>query len=129
MVFNQDNQQEMFFTDSSLGLLKVSLESLTVETLVSRAESPVPVNFLNDLVQLPNGSLLITDSSLKFSRHDNVLEVLECGANGQLLVYNPQDGTLHVILRDLHFPNGLSMSVSDSESVLFVETTRARIMR
>lgn len=128
MVFNNQNSDELYVIDSSLGLLKVNVKTKALTTLVSKNSSSVPVNFLNDLVQLPNGSLLITDSSLKFSRHENVLEGLECGANGQLLVYNPREASLHVVLKELHFPNGLGLT-GDGESALVVETTRARILR
>lgn len=114
--------------DSSLGLLKINLREKSVKTLVSRATGPVPVNFLNDLVQLSNGSFIITDSSLKFSRHDNQQEALESGGHGQLLLYDPAEESLHVLLRGLFFPNGLCLS-QDGQSVLFAETTRARILR
>lgn len=128
MVFNSNNEDELYVTDSSLGLLKVNIKTRSMETLISKKSSIVPINLLNDLVELPNGSLLISDSSLKFSRYDNLMDVLECGANGQLLVYNPVDGSLHVVARDLHFPNGVCLS-HDGQSVLLAETTRARILR
>ena len=128
MAFNSRNSDELYVIDSSLGLLKVNVRTRTMETLFSKTRPPVPVNFLNDLVELPNGSLLISDSSLKHSRYNNELEGLECGPNGQLLLYNPGDGSLHQVARSLHFPNGLC-SVGDGQSVLVAETTRARILR
>lgn len=128
MVLNSKNEDELYVIDSSLGLLKVNVKTRSKEMLISRQNSPVPVKFLNDLIELPNGSLLISDSSLKFSRHDNLLDCLEGGGNGQLLVYNPGDGSLHVVAKGLHFPNGLC-AVGDGVSALLVETTRARILR
>lgn len=128
MEFNSKNDSELYVIDSSLGLLRVNVESRSMEVLISKNKSSTPINFLNDLIQLPNGSFLITDSSLKYSRYDNQLEGLECRANGQLLVYNPADDSLHAVLKELHFPNGLCMS-REGQSVLILETTRARILR
>ena len=128
MVLNQENEDELYVADSSIGLLKINVKTGSMKILIPRNSSSVRVNFLNDLVQLPNGSLLVTDSSLKFTRHDNELEVLECGANGQLLLYEPQDGSVHVVLSQLHFPNGLCLA-DDEQSAFVVETTRARILR
>ncbi len=128
MTFNSQNEDELYVADSSLGLLKVNVKTKSLETLIPRNSSSVRVNFLNDIVQLPNGSFLISDSSLRFSRHDNQLEALECGGNGQLIRYEPQDGSVHVVLSQLHFPNGLCLN-EDRQSVMVVETTRARILR
>ena len=128
MVFDSQHPDQLYVIDSSLGLLQVNIRTHTKRTLLSKKNSPVPINFLNDLIQLPNGSLLITDSSLKFSRHDVILEGLESGPNGQLLLYEPADGSLHVLVSGLHFPNGLC-SAGDGQSTLLAETTRARVLR
>ena len=128
MAFNSQNEDELYVADSSLGLLRINVKTKSMKVVIPRNSSSVRVNFLNDIVQLPNGSFLITDSSLKFSRHDNQLDALECGANGQLIRYEPEDGSVHVVLRQLHFPNGLCLN-GDRQSVMLVETTRARILR
>ena len=128
MVFNSKNKDELYITDSSLGLLRLNVRTKSKETLISKQNSSVPINFLNDLIELPNGSLLISDSSLKFSRRDNEKEALECGPNGQLLLYDPAAGSLRVVVAEMHFPNGLC-PVGDGESVLVAETMRARILR
>ena len=128
MHFNSKQEKELYVLDSSLGVIKVNVEDKSIDILIGKSTSAVPVNLLNDLVELPNGSLLITDSSLKFSRHENRMESLECRSNGQLLIYNPNDGSLHVLMKDLFFPNGVCLS-HDGQSALLVETTRARILR
>lgn len=128
MVINRQNEDELYVADSSVGLLRVNLRTKSVEILISKNSSSFRVNLLNDIVQLPNGSLLITDSSLKFNRHDNVLDILESSGNGQLILYEPADGSVHVVLSHLYFPNGLCLH-GDNESVMVVETTRARILR
>lgn len=128
MKFDNLNHRELYVVDSSLGLLKVNVETKSIETLISKSTSSEAINLLNEVVELPNGSLLITESSLKFPRHEVKMEGLEGRANGQLLRYDPLDGSLHVVLKGLFFPNGMCLS-HDRNSVLIAETTRARILR
>ena len=128
MQFRHSNRNELYVADSSIGLLKVNVYDRDKEVLVNKSTSPVPFTFMNDLVELPNGTLLITDSSLKFARHQNRLEALEGRAHGQLLAYEPSDGSIRVVLKDLFFPNGICLE-HGGESVLFAETTRFRITR
>ena len=118
----------MYVSDSAIGLLKVNIQRKKREVLIDANNPPIPLNFLNDLVELPNGTVLVTDSSLKFSRHDNILDVIESRPNGQLLAYEPVDGSVKVVLKDLFFPNGICLH-HDGESVLLAETSRARILR
>ena len=123
-----ENSKELLVVDSILGFLKINIEEKTIDTVLSTKESPVPINFLNDLIELPNGTILITDSSLKFSRYEIGNELLEGNSNGHILAYEPSDGSVRVLLGDLFFPNGLSLA-TDGESVIFAETTRARLKR
>ena len=128
MEFSKKNSKELLVADSGIGFLKINFETNSKDILISKKMSPIPMLFLNDLIELPNGTILITDSSLKFSRHENRNEVLEGAANGHILVYEPSDGSVQVLLGDLFFPNGLCLA-TDGESVIFAETTRARLKR
>ena len=126
MILDADNKDQLYVVDSSLGLLKVNTLNGSVEILSSISDENK--HLLNDIIALPNGSLIITDTSTKFSRYNNRMEAFECRANGELLMYNPEEGSMHVILRNLFFPNGLCLS-HDGQTILLVETTRARILR
>jgi len=86
--------------------------------------------FANDLEILPDerGTILFTDSSAKHKRRDVFFEVLQAGGNGRLLAYNPRSGSTEVVLKGLHFPNGICLH-ADGDSVLFVELTLFRVMR
>lgn len=86
------------------------------------------INFGNDLVVLSNGSIFFTDSSSKFSRDDNILDVFEGRPNGQLLHYHPVEKRCYVAVSEMHFPNGICLS-QDGGALLISETTRARIQR
>jgi len=128
MAFLQNNSNEMYVSDTIMGLLKVNIKSKKREVLIDANNPLLPLKFLNDLVELPNGTVLVTDSSVKFSRHDNILDFMESRANGQLLAYEPEDGSIRVVLKDLFFPNGICLH-HDRQSVVFAETSRSRILR
>jgi hypothetical protein len=122
----------LYAADSSFGLLRINTLSKQVDVLVPRGlvdDGEVPfVNFANDLVVLDNGSVFFTDSSKKFPRRDVVLEAFEGRGNGQLLHYDPVLNRTSVAVDGVFFPNGLCLS-HDGSSILFAETSRARIMR
>ena len=131
MHFDPHSPDELYTVDSSRGLTKVNVHTGEVRLLVPSHDTTGKfpyMNFENDLVVLPNGSVFFTDSSKKFGRVQNRMEVLECRANGQLLHYNPTDNSVEVIAEDLFFPNGICIS-HDGQSLLVVELTRARILR
>ena len=132
MQFSREDPDVLYVADCSHGLKTVNVKTGHTRIVVPRrplsGNAHYCANFVNDLVVLPNGSVLFTDSSKKFSRRDNRLECLECRGNGQLLHYNPTDGSVHVLVDGLHFPNGMCLS-ADGNSVLIVESTRVRIQR
>lgn len=129
--FHHSNPDILYAADCAFGLLQLNINSGEVEVLVPQGqrdgENPF-INFGNDLVVLSNGSIFFTDSSRKFSRHDNVLDVFEGRPNGQLLHYNPVEKRCYVVVAEMHFPNGICLS-QDGEALLISETTRARIQR
>lgn len=121
----------LYAADSSFGLLEINILSKEVNILVPQRQEDEDtpfINFSNDLVVLENGSIFFTDSSKKFLRRDVILEVYEGRPNGQLLHYEPSLNRAHVVLDGLHLPNGLCLS-HDNTTLLFAETSRARIMR
>ena len=131
MGFHKQNIDELYAIDCSHGLLTVNVQSGETRTLVPTNDKSGDVpytNFLNDLVVLTNGSVFFTDSSKKYKRWENKMEVLESGSYGQLLHYDPTSGQVHVVVHELFFPNGICIS-EDEEYLLISETTRARITR
>ena len=129
--FHHSNPDILYAADCAFGLLQLNINSGEVEVLVPQGqrdgENPF-INFGNDLVVLSNGSIFFTDSSRKFSRLDNVLDVFEGRPNGQLLHYNPVEKRCYIAVAEMHFPNGICLS-QDGEALLISETTRTRIQR
>ena len=129
---HNSNPDLLYAADSRYGLLEINVRLKKVTVLVPQEQhtgGDIPfIHFSNSLAVLANGSIFFTDSSTKFKIHDSIFDVLEGRANGQLLHYNPAEKKVHVVSRDLHFPNGICLSY-DGKSLLIAELSRARILR
>lgn len=73
-------------------------------------------------------NVYFTDASWKFGMHNYIKDYLEHGANGRLLQYNVVTKELRVLLKDLHFANGVAVG-PDDEYVLVNETAEYRVRR
>ena len=132
MQFDPQNPTRLYVVDAYHGILNLDTRSGKMETIVNTSLSPGNrepyFKLVNDLVVLGNGSIFFTDSSFKYQRNQVMNEVFEGGANGRLFHFNLVDKSLKVVVRGLHFPNGLCLSY-DGEFLLVAETTRARILK
>ena len=89
----------------------------------------VPFGFTDDVA--PGGAdanLYFTDASFKFGYGQHMKDLLEHGANGRLLRHNVVTKQTTVLLRGLHFPNGVAMG-PDLAYVLVNETAKYRVLR
>ncbi|VDL93453.1 unnamed protein product [Schistocephalus solidus] len=110
---------------------------------------PVKVTFFNALDMLPDGRIVMTESSQKFSLPNLIGDLLEGRPSGRyvlskmkclqrgafslkcsLLVFlvDPSTGEWSVLAKDLYFANGIQLH-SDQQSVLVAETGMARVLR
>jgi hypothetical protein len=69
-----------------------------------------------------------SDASWKYPIGEYMLDALEHGTNGRLLVYDPVSQQTRVLLEGLSFANGVAVS-PDQSHVLVCETWRYRIQR
>jgi len=53
---------------------------------------------------------------------------MESCANGRLFSYDPDSGSLSLVLTDLCFPNGIQLT-PEEDAFIFAETTRTRLMK
>lgn len=129
MQFHPSLVNHMYIADST-GLLRFNVETKELSVLLPAGTNlgGRKVTFLNDLVVLSNNTVIISESSCKYTRADNRYEVLESRANGRLLYFNLIDGSYGVLREEIHFSNGICLS-HDGKSLLIVETTRARILK
>ena len=102
------------------GLLSIN-EDGVMELLADEAEG---IKFkLTDGVDVAeeDGIIYFTDASYKYKLKDFIWDMLEGKPHGRLLSYNPATNQTKVLLRDLYFPNGVTVS-PDQSSLIFCES-------
>nr|DAD48297.1 TPA_asm: hypothetical protein HUJ06_018234 [Nelumbo nucifera] len=104
---------DLYIADAYFGLMKVGAEGGLATPLVTQAEG-VPLRFTNDLDIDDEGNVYFTDSSIKYQRRNFMHLVFSGEDDGRLLKYNQVTGETTVLLRNLQFPNGVSMSKDGS---------------
>jgi uncharacterized protein len=105
--------------DAHKGLLRLDPDSGEVDTLV-RFVNDVPLRFCSNAAAARDGTIWFTESTSRFDFEQYVGAMLEHRPSGRLFRRDP-DGTVAVVLEDLHFPNGLTL-VPDESALFFVET-------
>ncbi|OIT34231.1 PREDICTED: protein STRICTOSIDINE SYNTHASE-LIKE 3-like [Nicotiana attenuata] len=118
---------ELYIADAYFGLMKVGPEGGIAETLTSEAEG-VPLGFANDLDIDNEGNVYFTDSSTKYQRRNFMLLVYSAEDSGRVLKYDPSTKQTTVLLRNLQFPNGLSLS-KDGSFFVFCEGAKGRLQK
>jgi sugar lactone lactonase YvrE len=123
-----DRDGTLFVADALRGLLRVTPDG-QVTTLVGELGYP------NSVDVSPAGDVYFTDSSAKFSPRTwngsyeaSLLDILEHGGHGRLLVYNPLTRDTRTLIASLNFPNGVAVS-PDGAFVLVAETGSYRVLR
>ncbi|TPP64670.1 Adipocyte plasma membrane-associated protein [Fasciola gigantica] len=121
------NGENIFIVDASSGVYSLSLENGAVDKIFP-LDSLFHPRFLDDLDVLPNGEIVISEATVKYSLQELDKEYFESRANGRLLLVNPQTGQWKVLADGLYFPNGVQLH-RDGKSLLVAETTRFRVIR
>ncbi|XP_049343116.1 protein STRICTOSIDINE SYNTHASE-LIKE 3-like [Solanum verrucosum] len=120
-------QGDLYIADAYFGLMKVGPEGGLAETLTTEAEG-VPLGFTNDLDIDDEGNVYFTDSSTKYQRRNYMLLVYSAEDSGRVLKYNPNTKQTTVLVRNLQFPNGLSLS-KDGSFFVFCEVAKGRLQK
>lgn len=126
-----DRRGQLIVADSYLGLHSVDPTTGEKTLLLANSQGAdgVPFAFLNGLEISPRtGVIYFTDSSSRWGRRHVKLEVIELNALGRLLAYDPQTGSVKVLLDSLYMPNGVVLS-PDERFLLLAETSIGRILR
>jgi sugar lactone lactonase YvrE len=94
-----------------------------------------PIRYADGVVVAKSGKVYFTDASRRFGAkawggtfNASVLDILEHQSTGRLLEYDPATKATRVILSDLCFPNGLTLS-ADEQHVFVNETGEYRIWK
>ncbi|KAL8154117.1 hypothetical protein V2J09_011877 [Rumex salicifolius] len=118
---------EMYIADSYLGLMKVGPDGGLATPVATEAEG-VPLRFTNDLDIDEDGNVYFTDSSVVYQRR-NFLQLVFSGDNsGRLMKYDPVANKVTVLMRNIQFPNGVSIT-KDGSSLIYTEGCIGRLQR
>ncbi|PKI33951.1 protein STRICTOSIDINE SYNTHASE-LIKE 3-like [Punica granatum] len=118
---------DLYIADAYFGLLKVGPEGGLATSLSTEAEG-IPLGFTNDLDIDDEGNVYFTDSSTQYQRRNFMQLVFSAEAGGRVLKYNPTTKETTVLLRDLQFPNGITLS-KDGSFFVFSEGAVGRLRR
>lgn len=128
-----DKQGNLIVADAFRGLLQITPQGDLLE-LATEADG-IPIRYANNVDVADDGKIYFSDSSTKFGAEmsggtfaASVLDLLEHGGHGRLLVYDPEINRTTTLLDNLNFPNGVAIS-ADQRYLLVAETGAYRILR
>ena len=129
IVFDANNN--LLIADAYKGLLTVSPAGDI--SLLTRTVDGTDIDYADDLDVAADGKIYFSDASTKFGAQTNggtyaasLLDTMEHGGHGRLLVYDPVDQTTRMLMDGLNFANGVAVD-ADSQFVLVNETGSYRI--
>ena len=129
-----DGNNNLIVADANRGLLSIDTHG-TVTLLTNQTDTGSPILFADELDIAADGKIYFSDASTKFGAKasgstlvGSLLELMEHGKTGRILVYNPTDKTTKIIADNMSFPNGIGMC-PDDECLLVAETGTYSIKR
>ena len=123
MAWHPDGR--LFVCVADQGLVAVSPDGST-EVVLSRFQNG-DLHFLDDVDIAADGTVYVSEATSRFPYANWKLDVMENRGSGRLIRMEP-DGSVDVLMHDLHFANGVAVA-TDESFVLVVETARYRVRR
>ena len=108
------------------GLLSMDRSTGHTEVLVD-AVNFKPLNFCSNVCELPDGTIYFTQSTAKFTYANFKGAIIEARGDGGLFRRDP-DGSVHTVLENLYFANGLTPTL-DGSALVFAETQGRRLSK
>lgn len=128
-----DARGRLVVADAYRGLLMVATDGKVTE--LANVADGVPIKYADDVDVAANGLIYFSDASTKYGAREcggtyaaSLLDLMEHGGHGRLLVYDPADGRARTLLAGLNFANGVAVA-HDQASVLVTETGSYRVLR
>lgn len=128
-----DNAGNLIVADAYRGLLSISPEGKVIELAVMA--DGISIRYADDVDVAADGKVYFSDASTKFGAKQfkgtyqgSLLDIMEHGGHGRLLVYDPATRKATTLLKGLNFANGVAVS-HDQTSVLVNETGSYRVTR
>lgn len=128
-----DGKGNLIVADAFQGLLSIGPDGTAAE-LATEADG-IPIRYADDVDVAADGKIYFSDASTKFGAKESggtyegsLLDLMEHGGHGRLLVYDPAGGKAKTLLDGLNFANGVAVS-HDQRAVLVNETGNYRVLR
>ena len=128
-----DATNRIIVADAYRGLLAID-QQRQIHTL-STAADDLPIRYADDVAVATDGLIYFSDASTKFGAEQyggtypaSLLDLMEHGGHGRLLVYNPATGNTRTLISGLNFANGVAMD-PNQQFVLINETGHYRVWR
>jgi len=128
-----DGDGRLIVADAFRGLLSISPTG-EIKELATVADE-TPIKYADDVDVAADGKIYFSDASTKFGALEyggtyeaSLLDLMEHGGHGRLLVYDPADGKTRTLLTGLNFANGVAVA-QDQSFVLVNETGGYRVLR
>lgn len=128
-----DAHGNLIVADAHLGLLSIDPEGKV--TVLTNEVHGSPILYADELDIAQDGKIYFTDASTKFGAKKagstlkgSLLELMEHGSTGRVLVYDPKTKLTIIVADQLSFPNGIAMC-PDDECILVCETGTYSVLR
>ncbi|OON16732.1 strictosidine synthase, partial [Opisthorchis viverrini] len=121
------DHKELIVADTHLGLFSVSLIDGTHKKLFP-LDGTFKVTCFNDFDILPNGTVILSESSTEFPMDDIMNIIFSARPSGRILSIDLATGEWRQLMDGLAFPNGVQLH-RDGKSVLVADTVTSRIHR
>ncbi|XP_061360335.1 protein STRICTOSIDINE SYNTHASE-LIKE 3-like [Gastrolobium bilobum] len=118
---------DLYIADAYFGLMKVGPQGGLATSLATEAEG-VALRFTNDVDIDTEGNIYFTDSSTKYQRRNFIQLVFSGEGSGRVLKYNRVTKETTVLVRNVQFPNGISLS-KDGSFLVFSEGAVGRLRK
>jgi len=129
-----DASGNLIIADAHKGLLSLD-EHGEITLLTDTAEDGSPLLYADELDIAADGKIYFSDASTKFGAKSSsttlnasLLEIMEHGGTGRVLVYDPADKSTTTIATGLTFSNGIAMC-PDDDCLLVAETGSYQILK
>ena len=128
-----DANGNLIVADAFVGLLSINPAG-SITKLADSADG-IPIRYADDVDTAADGKIYFSDASVKFGAKENggtlpasLIDLMEHGGNGRLLVYDPDTRQATTLIDGLSFANGVAVS-PDQSFVLVNETGNYRVIR
>lgn len=128
-----DAAGNLIVADAARGLLSIAPNG-AVATLATSADG-TPLGYADDVDVAQDGKIYFSDATTRFpaakwggTLEASLLDIIEHGDSGRLLVYDPATRKAKTVLSGLHFANGVAVS-PDQTFVLVSETASYCVKR